>query len=315
MQSPIADCLNALRLGAPIVHGRLAMYPLLAEHDRAPDYLTLDEAMDQGCCEVRELTEGGHVNRLVLVNRADRPVLLLDGELLVGAKQNRVLNLTLLAPARADTELPVSCVEQGRWSYTGERRFHAAKQACYARARAVKAAQVTANKRRHQTSDADQVAVWDEIRAKSARMAAHSPTLDVACLFRDREDELEHQVTAFAPVAHQTGALFALDGHILGLDLFDSPRTLARVLPRLARGYALEAFDPLPAGQPTGATPVADFLDGLKAAQPSYHRAPGLGEDVRVEADGLGASALLHAGRLVHLFAYASPPPFHEQDG
>lgn len=65
MHTPIADCLNTLELGAPIVHGRLAMHPLLAGHDRAPDYLTLDQAMDQNLCEVRELTEVGHVTRLV----------------------------------------------------------------------------------------------------------------------------------------------------------------------------------------------------------------------------------------------------------
>jgi hypothetical protein len=39
------------------------------------------------------------VPQLLFINDAMRPVLLLDGEELVGAKQNRVLNLTVLAPA------------------------------------------------------------------------------------------------------------------------------------------------------------------------------------------------------------------------
>jgi hypothetical protein len=45
------------------------------------------------------VSEGGSVPHLLFINDAMRPVLLLDGEELVGAKQNRVLNLTVLAAA------------------------------------------------------------------------------------------------------------------------------------------------------------------------------------------------------------------------
>ena len=50
------------------------------------------------------------------VNPLDEDVLLYDGEELVGAKQNRILNVTVLVGAGATLPIPVSCVEQGRWS-------------------------------------------------------------------------------------------------------------------------------------------------------------------------------------------------------
>jgi hypothetical protein len=56
-------------------------------------------------------------------NVGDRPALLIDGEHLEGAKQNRVLNVTVLVAARRDTVVPVSCVEQGRWSYGADQGF------------------------------------------------------------------------------------------------------------------------------------------------------------------------------------------------
>ena len=54
---------------------------------------------------------------LKVLNRADVSVLLLDGEELVGAKQNRVLNTSILLKAQSEGVIPVSCTEHGRWSY------------------------------------------------------------------------------------------------------------------------------------------------------------------------------------------------------
>jgi hypothetical protein len=47
-------------------------------------------------------------------------VLILDGEELVGAKQNRIVNTTILVAAGAEIVIPVSCVEQGRWTYKSD---------------------------------------------------------------------------------------------------------------------------------------------------------------------------------------------------
>ncbi len=59
----------------------------------------------------------GSVPDLRVINRAEKMVLILDGEELVGAKQNRIVNTTILVAAQSTLVIPVSCVEQGRWSY------------------------------------------------------------------------------------------------------------------------------------------------------------------------------------------------------
>jgi hypothetical protein len=80
------------------------------------------------------------VPTLRLTSAADRPVLLLDGEELIGAKQNRVLNTIVLA-AHSKLTIPVSCVEQGRGAYKSA-RFAAGDASLYASVRALKAAKV-----------------------------------------------------------------------------------------------------------------------------------------------------------------------------
>ena len=77
----------------------------------------MKEAIECSLLTVTEVSEGGHVPELKVINRGDKPVLLIDGEELVGAKQNRVLNTTILLKEKSETVIPVSCTEHGRWSY------------------------------------------------------------------------------------------------------------------------------------------------------------------------------------------------------
>jgi len=55
----------------------------------------------------------GSVPDLLVDNRGDVRVLFLEGEELIGAKQNRILNTSVLVPAHSKIKIPVSCVEPG----------------------------------------------------------------------------------------------------------------------------------------------------------------------------------------------------------
>lgn len=98
--SQIQETLSAAKIGKIQVFENLAMFPLLRSDADAVDYLLLDEALSGGCARITEVSESGSVPELALSNDCRKPVLLLDGEELVGAKQNRILNLSLLASAR-----------------------------------------------------------------------------------------------------------------------------------------------------------------------------------------------------------------------
>jgi hypothetical protein len=81
-------------------------------------YSTLTESINNGSVKITEIDESGSVPTLNITNNGELPVLLFDGEELKGAKQNRVLNTTILIPEHSEHEIPVSCTEQGRWDYT-----------------------------------------------------------------------------------------------------------------------------------------------------------------------------------------------------
>src|SRR6266446_5851626 len=93
----VAQLLATILTGEPVTHGAHAVIPLLAPNLDDPDWLTLEEAGDRA--RVTEVSEAGSVPFLQVANGADRPLLLLDGEELIGAKQNRILNTTVLVAA------------------------------------------------------------------------------------------------------------------------------------------------------------------------------------------------------------------------
>ena len=83
----IVATLGSLVIEQPTVFRNLAVFPLVGKVEQDPAYLTLDEALAAGQTRVTEVSEGGSVPELKFVNEGDKPVLLIDGEELVGAKQ------------------------------------------------------------------------------------------------------------------------------------------------------------------------------------------------------------------------------------
>ncbi len=118
MDQLITNYLASITLGDPQTYKNINVFPLFSDTNHGLEYLTLKEAMESGTFLVTEVSEGGTVPELKVINKGEKAVLLLDGEELSGAKQNRVLNATILVGGHTEVIIPVSCTEHGRWSYT-----------------------------------------------------------------------------------------------------------------------------------------------------------------------------------------------------
>jgi hypothetical protein len=205
----INDALNAIDVGLSQVFKNITMFPLLRQDAKESNYLTLDEALEAGTARVTEVSEGGNVPELQFLNEGDIPVLLLDGEELVGAKQNRVLNLSILAPANTSINIPVSCVEAGRWAYRS-RNFSSSPRTMYAKGRAVKSSHVSMSMRESGSRRSDQSALWENIAAKSERMSVASETGAMSDIYEHKETGVNEFVEHFRPIEGQIGAVFAI---------------------------------------------------------------------------------------------------------
>jgi hypothetical protein len=175
----VANLLATILTGEPVTHDALAVIPFLALNLDDPDWLTLEDLTppsprrgegrvrgEADRARVTEVSEAGSVPFLQVANGAARPLLLLDGEELIGAKQNRILNTTVLVDAHTEVTIPVSCVEQGRWGYRG-RQLRPGDASLYASLRARKAAHVSQSVRAGRGHRADQGEVWAHRRGSS----------------------------------------------------------------------------------------------------------------------------------------------------
>lgn len=301
----IADSIGQLKLGAAQTYRNLAVFPLIRDGQSAADYVLLDDALEEKLARVTEISEGGSVPELRFENQGDRSVLLVDGDELVGARQNRILNLSVLVAAHTGMAIPVSCVERGRWQYR-TRDFQSAKRTLFAKARAAKMGQVTASLRRTGSRESDQHAVWEGISAKFDALSSGSPTEAMGDLYEQQRIRLTEFRRSFQAGPSQVGAVFAVNGKPVGAEFFDAAATFERFLQKLLESYAIDAIEDEGDGEDVPSLEeAAAFLRRVQIASAEKFEAIGEGEDVRLRGRGIAGGALVKADRVVHLAAFA----------
>ena len=288
------------------------MFPFAGVTGRSIDYLTLDEAHKDGSASVSEVSESGSVPDLRFLNNGDKPVFLLDGEELLGAKQNRILNLSILVPENSEINIPVSCVEQGRWSYNSD-HFRSSDRSYFSKGRAKKARMVSNSLSGGMAARSDQGEVWRDVAEKAAAFSVNSDSDAMSDIFEAERGRIDEFVESIHPVPEQAGALFAIDGEVAGFDAFDKPSTLLKLLPKLVRSYALDALEghhqrPSIIGVDT----ISEFLKILSSGDINCSPSAGMGEDYRFKGDAIAGGALINDDDVIHLCAFPLKPEADE---
>jgi len=275
---------------APIRDGSLTVIPLVAaklDADVPSDMLVLDEAMQKNLVRVREVDDSGSVNQLRLTNQADKPLFLLAGEVVIGGKQDRIIGSNTIIPPKSTLDVPVFCVERGRWSGDGSKKeFKTAGALAHGRLRG-------------KASFDGQGDVWAEVGKKNAERGTTSDTdtyrgvaaQQVQGTIAEREKRLRNAVDAIPKADRErlVGYAVAINGAIATVDLFGSPVLLKKLEPKLLRSYLTEAIDvkedvkaPVPAR--------ADFSDFMVDAA-STPEAPAYSTDAADTSNAIGTKA------------------------
>ena len=239
--------LLAVEPGTPHRHENLTIFPLVAKRQPDLPYLLLGDALDLGVLSIGELGSGS-VPSLVATNRGDLDVLLLDGEQLIGAKQNRITNRTIILAAKTETVIPVSCMEQGRWHDVSEEfsprlKPRHAPPRVRRRAREVESMYAAMPARAgvgvlHQA----QGRVWNEIAEVGVSMGVDSATGAMDEIYDRHAESLDDWISHFPSADDQVGLLAFVGRRPLGLDVVGGQSLYARLHERFLGGYCMDAL-------------------------------------------------------------------------
>lgn len=297
-----------LVLGMTRTHKALGMVCLLRENP-APSLSNvwlLEEALRNGAVHITEMGSSGQVPYLQLVHKGDRPVLILNGEELVGGKQNRIVNTTVLVPPAQEIIIPVSCMEAGRW-HANRSNFEAGQAVFQARSRANHKERVTQNLRFQMKFLSDQHAVWREVDRSLDELGAASETRDFLSARQCLDDRIARYLINLRPVNAQVGAVFfGLQG-VLGCELLGSFDLFFEAFEKILKSFAFEVA--LLEGEVTAHHHnVAEWWHEVLSTPVEWFDSPGDGQDVRLESPLVIGSGLLWNDQLMHFSCFPKEP-------
>jgi hypothetical protein len=229
----ITRLVNRLSVGHPYTTRNLTVFPLYITGGTDPTaYATLDEAVGNGWLEVYEKGTG-RVQEVLVRNVSRHTIFLMAGEIISGAKQNRVIATdTLLRPNGPEIAVPVYCVERGRWA---------------GRSTAFETEKSFANNtlRYKAQSRAGQDAVWEEVRRVAGNAGVNSATSNFQDVVND--EEVQKAVGEYGdcmprPPRRCIGAAIVINNRIAGVEVFANEALFAALWPKIRRGYALDAY-------------------------------------------------------------------------
>jgi len=289
--------LSNTSIGRPITKFGFSIYPVYKWGSGDNDLTVI---RPNELVKIREM-ESPTVPTLVVENNNGVPVVLFAGETLEGGRQQRVLNQTVVLPPMSVTEIPVSCVEQGRWH--GAQEFGGVGR-------------MSPSSVRRSASRGMQHEVWNEVEQLLQSRAIRSNTMALGDFFGDVdvEDDAKRRekiakVASWGPLAGQTGIVVTRGSQIQSVDLFGSQQFLDAMWPKMIESALGANVAPTSVhSRRDSGDRVLKFLSRLSKTIDETPRtsSTGLGEHLRIENASLTGQALLLDGSLVHASAFPS---------
>ncbi|RKY06339.1 MAG: hypothetical protein DRP56_07600 [Planctomycetota bacterium] len=291
-----------LQLDNPVGHRNLTLVPIKGD-SVGLDYILAAEAIEDGTLTVKEVSDSGDVNTLIVQNKSDKRVLLLDGEELVGAKQNRILNTTILIEASTTQKIPVSCVEQGRWNHVSSKfssGMYSPPEMRLNKSRAVSRSYAECGQ-----AVSNQGEVWADVENIVSDLDTHAPTRAMKDAFDQRSRDFDSYVLALPYPEGARGIMAAISGRFVAMDVLDRPDAFKQIWNRLVTGYAMDAARRRTDDDKLFTEKGAKFfIDSIGDCEVSQFDSAGLGKELRFESDQILGQALIVDDCLVHMSVF-----------
>lgn len=284
--------------------GNAAIVQVSSESLSSFPFLPAGPAISSGGLVISELTASGSVGQLSALNKTDDYLLLTDADVLTGAKQNRVVNRSVLLAPSGKTVIEVSCVERLRWNYRSS-SFSTPGSVADPSLRGKKAGTFSRMKPERETHFRNtQGEVWDHVYASLACEGVNSQTESYEELLNHRMAKAERAFPECNPAEGCNGLSVLIDGKVISVDLFgneesyryyfpmlrDAAFTLSRISEQMEPADMHESYFKALAA-------IDDFNDARRTAEENH---PGAGTLFMTETGWLVGFSLMHGEEMIH---------------
>lgn len=287
----VIDYVRGLEVGEIQSYRNLAIAPLIGDSNSL-DYFVLSEALKQGF----EITESGSVEKLYVSNNTKKNVLAIEGSLVYGGKQDRVFIRNAYFAKSHKGEIPVRCVEAGRWSWSsGVLRTPSSRKGSSFEFGGVVPKSLT--------KVAGQRDTWSGVETLLNEANISSKTHSIGEISKTRKKDFEKFKENFSLVDGQVGTVavfYKCNKKSFVADVFDKDSIFKNYFDNLLESYILESG--LDEKNKVDLTPqeARGFLDSVDSCEFNKRAPISLGEDFTMKGEGLLGASLCYNGSLVY---------------
>ena len=220
---------------------------------------------------------GNDVNRLMVINRSEKPLYLMPGEVIIGGSQDRTIGQEIvIAPGEKPVPIEVFCVEQGRWNarhaqqtqqFLAAASGNQARKASVAIAANVKPSELAEKANQGQfiaaignlnksarvatnaidATGSKQAEVWKSVAKYNAASGIENATDAYTDQYAAEEvvarldPYLEALLKPVAQTEQIVGVIVAVNGKVEQTDVFESTPLFQKLWPKLLKSYAVDA--------------------------------------------------------------------------
>lgn len=300
----LKDFLDRVEIEDAVIYKNLRLFAInIAEKKSDYKLMTLTEALKEDILEVKETDV---VSNLKFINKSkDIKILIIEGEVVKGGRQNRVINVTMIIDEDSETVVPTSCVEQHRWHYEdGGTTFN---KDAYITPTLYKDLSNSVNMSMHSSRgssmmyNSDQSSLWGAADTFLCSAATHSDSGDFTKAYEANEEKINDYWNKLKSMFKDCAGIAAVIGKKLIFSIADSKEFFMPQFEKLLKSYILEALT-VEQTIKHSVESVADYLNDLLTVGNELFDSPNkIGKIIKFNSDSVTGSAFIFNDRIVHL--------------
>jgi len=289
----VDEFIASLKVAEPQRHKNLTIVPLMSSETKDLRLRTLEEALASNEMTITEIDDDGSVPKLKFENKGDVAVLILQGTIIKGNRQDRAVKTAFIVYPHSEIQGDVFCIEANRWAFVREQRGFKPDRHM--------SADICMNFSKSQSD------IWRLIEEKRRRMRVMSHTDSADHIYNAYQKELEEFKKAFVIKHDCVGIIGLIEGKAIGMDISGVKEIFHRQFPDLITSFVIDALDSGYCEEIKKHKPltVEQFLIAVAKAKKEERQAIG-GKGIEMAGESVVGSVLVDHDVVVQMEAFAS---------